>query len=214
MSRHDPKFKREAADIRRKALIDATLSLIAEQGIGATTVRAIAEHAGVTQGLIRHYFSSKEELVMAAYEAHMDRLTEATYAPLAQELPPRRRLAAFISATLHPPVLDPGSVELWAGFFSRVRADGRMRAVHRRTYLDFRNRLEDLIGDALADDNRPADRTERRRLAIACNAVIDGLWLEGGALPDLFEPDELAQIGLRSVADIIGLDLASEDGKS
>jgi hypothetical protein len=44
-------------------------------------------------------------------------------------------------------------------------------------------------------------------LAIACNAVIDGLWLEGGALPEAFEPDELTGIALTAVGAILQLDL-------
>ena len=46
-----------------------------------------------------------------------------------------------------------------------------------------------------------------RREAIACNAVIDGLWLEGGVLPHGFAPGELVRIGLQSVGAILGVDL-------
>ena len=44
-------------------------------------------------------------------------------------------------------------------------------------------------------------------LAIACNAVIDGLWMEGGVLPSAFAPDELSEIGIRSVGALLGIDL-------
>jgi hypothetical protein len=44
-------------------------------------------------------------------------------------------------------------------------------------------------------------------LGIACNAVIDGLWMEGSALPAAFKPGELPQIGLKSIGAIIGMDL-------
>lgn len=215
MGQHDPKFRREPAAIRRDTLIQATLSLIAEKGVDATTVRAIAKHADVTQGLIRHYFSTKEDLLAAAYEAHMRKLVGATVEPLqsASDRSPHEQLAIFVISSLHPPALEPGSVALWAGFFSRVRDDARMRAIHQRTYFEFRNRLEALIAEALTAEGRHVNSVERRRLAVACNAVIDGLWLEGGALPDLFEPDELARIGLRSVADITGLELPWKEGR-
>ncbi|MFC6642882.1 TetR/AcrR family transcriptional regulator [Sulfitobacter profundi] len=80
MSESTPKFKREPAEHRREALIKATLSLIAEKGVQAATVRAIAARADVSQGMIRHHFSSKEDLITAAYEHHMDRLTDLTSA--------------------------------------------------------------------------------------------------------------------------------------
>ena len=59
-------YRREGEESRRAALIAATQSLVAEGGPEAATVRAIAARAGVTVGLIRHYFQSKEELIRAS----------------------------------------------------------------------------------------------------------------------------------------------------
>ena len=123
------------------------------------------------------------------------------------------RLAGFVAAGLAPPVLDPGAVTLWAGFLNKVREDARMRGIHDRTYRDFRDRLEGLIGAALRAAGRDPGATELRRLAIACNAVMDGLWMEGGALPDAFEEGELPLIGLEAVGAIIGLDLTVAERK-
>ncbi|MDT8327692.1 MAG: TetR family transcriptional regulator C-terminal domain-containing protein, partial [Roseovarius sp.] len=191
------KFRREGADQRKEALVRATLSLIAEEGVRGATVRAIAERAEVTQGLIRHYFSSKEELVLAAYTQHMDALTEQTFAK-AEGASAKIRLAALLVASVTPPVVDAASVGLWAGFLNHVRQDARMQEVHARTYHGFRDRLEALIAEVLAQDGGAAVPRDCRRLAIACNAVIDGLWLEGGALPDAFGAGELAAIVVQS----------------
>jgi TetR/AcrR family transcriptional regulator, regulator of cefoperazone and chloramphenicol sensitivity len=46
----------------RARIRDAALQLFAERGVGGTTVRDIARAAGVSAGLIRHHFGSKEEL--------------------------------------------------------------------------------------------------------------------------------------------------------
>lgn len=208
MSDRATKFRREPADQRKEALIRATLYLIAEQGVRAATVRAIAARAEVTPGLIRHHFSSKEDLITAAYDYHMRRLTNMTAAPSAsQSGSARSRLATFVVTGLSAPVVDPGAVSLWAGFLNALREGARMQAIHEQTYRDFRDRLQALIADALAEAGQPANPQELRRLAIASNAVIDGLWMEGGALPSAFEPGELPEIGLRSVGAIIGLDL-------
>lgn len=204
------KFRREGAESRRHALVNATLDLIAEQGVHGATVRAIAERAKVTQGLIRHYFSSKDELVQAAYLAHMAGMTEQTFAGTETGGIARVRLAALVVASLSPPVVDAAAVGLWAGFLGHVRRDARMRDVHARTYHDFRDRLERLIVKALDEVGRGIETGEARRLAIACNAVIDGLWLEGGALPEAFAPDELIGIGLTAVGAILQLDLEED----
>ena len=50
-------------DLTAKArLRDAALRLVAERGIEATSVRDIANAAGVSGGLVRHHFGSKEAL--------------------------------------------------------------------------------------------------------------------------------------------------------
>ncbi|MDE4062675.1 MULTISPECIES: TetR/AcrR family transcriptional regulator [Rhodobacterales] len=208
MTEERRKFKRETAEARKAALIAATLELVAENGVRGATVRAIAERADVTQGLIRHYFSSKEELISAAYEHHMTYMTDLTEAPATQVTGCAvSRLSAFVVASLTPPVVDPRSIGLWASFLNKVQQDPVMRQIHAQTYADFRDRLEALIDAALRETGRSVAPPGLRHLAIACNAVIDGLWLEGGALPDAFEPGELPEIGVRSVGAITGLEL-------
>ncbi len=215
MSESGPKFRREPAEQRKEALILSTLSLIAEKGVRGATVRAIASRADVTQGLIRHHFSSKEDLITAAYEHHMSHMTDLTAAPgAASHHSCKSRLAAFVTNGLKPPVVDPRSVSLWAGFLNKIREDPRMQAIHEQTYHDFRDRLEALIADALTEAEIDTPSSQLRGLAIACNAVIDGLWMEGGALPGAFETGELPEIGLRSVGAIIGLDLEETENRS
>ncbi|MES2142870.1 MAG: TetR family transcriptional regulator C-terminal domain-containing protein [Pseudomonadota bacterium] len=199
-------YRREPEEKRREALIAAALELVAEGGPKAATVRAIAERAGVTAGLIRHYFVSKDDLSQAAYRALMDRMTDDTGHMLDGVPPdPVMRLAVFVSATLRPPVVDGKAVGLWAGFIHQVRSDPALLAVHETSYLRFRDALQALI----ADLPRAADAGQLRREAIACNAVIDGLWLEGSVLPDTFGPGEIERIGLISVGALLGVNLVA-----
>jgi len=189
---------------RRDDLIAATQELVAEGGPQAATVRAIAARAGVTAGLIRHYFGTKDRLLHAAYAALMESMTErSAEAEATVSAEPGERLAAFIAAALRPPVVDSMAVGLWAGFLNRARVDPGLMAQHRDGYLRYRDHLEGLIA-ALAPD-RPPGRL--RREAIACNAIIDGLWLEGSLLPDAFAPGEPVRIGLRAIGAMLGRDL-------
>lgn len=201
-------FTRESAENRRETLILATLSLIGKKGVQAATVRGIAEEAGVTLGLIRHYFDGKDALINAAYQFHMNRLTAETMdLPFNRAEPASVQLARIVRASLTPPVSAPEAVGLWAGFVTMVRQDSSMAEVHRRTYFEFRDRLQALIAMTLREADRTPTEEDLHALAIACNAVIDGLWLEGGALPDAFAAGELVRIGLRSVGAILGMEL-------
>ena len=181
-------YKRESEEARRDALIAAAMDLVATGGPQAATVRAIADRAGVTPGLIRHYFSSKEELTRAAYRRLMDMLTrDSTAAMLTGDFGPKGRLVAFVSASLRPPVVDPRRLGLWAGFLNALRTDSAMREVHEQGYRAYRDILEMLIAQLPRPDAQP---DQIRRDAIACNAVIDGLWLELSLGDAPFSPDD------------------------
>lgn len=197
-------YRRESVETRRADLIAATQELVAAGGPEAATVRAIAARAGVTAGLIRHYFQSKDELTRAAYRSLMDGMTaKGSDALEGVGAGPEERLAAFVAASLRPPVLDAGAVVLWAGYMHKVRSDAELLAVHEGAYRRYRDVLQGLIA-ALP---RSATEDQMRSEAIACNALIDGLWLEGSLLAHAFEPGEIARLGLRSVGAILGVDL-------
>lgn len=55
--------RREQAEWRREQLLDAALKVFAEKGIDGASVKVIAAAAGVTQGLLYHYFEGKDALV-------------------------------------------------------------------------------------------------------------------------------------------------------
>ncbi|MFL9503846.1 TetR family transcriptional regulator, partial [Rhodopseudomonas palustris] len=122
-------FIRDTEENRREALIAATQALVAEGGPQAATVRAIAARAGVTPGLIRHYFGSKDELTRAAYTALVDGMTDKGADALAGVgADPGERLAAFVAASLRPPVVDARAVGLWAGYLHQVQQDAALLA--------------------------------------------------------------------------------------
>jgi TetR/AcrR family transcriptional repressor of bet genes len=197
-------YRRESEENRRASLISATQELVAEGGPEAATVRAIAARAGVTPGLIRHYFQSKDELTRAAYRSLMDGMTaKGSDALEGVGAAPEERLAAFVAASLRPPVLDAGAVVLWAGYMHKIRNDADLLAVHEAAYMAYRESLEALI-IAIPRQTVPG---QTRREAIACNAVIDGLWIEGSLLHSTFAPGEIVTIGLQSVGSLLGVDL-------
>jgi TetR/AcrR family transcriptional regulator, transcriptional repressor of bet genes len=190
-------FVRAGEEARRRDLLAAASALVAEAGPQGATVRAIAARAGVTPGLIRHYFGSKEALLAEAYLSLMDGMTET--AAEAGGDGPVARLAGFVRANLRPPVVDGGNFALWAGFMQRVGADSALARAHETGYLAFRDRLEALIAACGVPDARAK--------AVAVNALIDGLWLEASALPGAFGLGEVERIGLAAAGRITGLDL-------
>jgi AcrR family transcriptional regulator len=62
-----PMSTAKAEDTRRR-ILQAALGLFQTRGFDDTTMREIAQEAGVATGAAYYYFASKEAMVMAFYE--------------------------------------------------------------------------------------------------------------------------------------------------
>ena len=87
----EPTKRERQAEERRHQLIDTALALFAEKGFESTTIKDLAEAAGVAQGLFYHYFESKEALLFAAVDRHgflpeMREILTASYGRPADEV--------------------------------------------------------------------------------------------------------------------------------
>lgn len=169
-------FVREEADVRRQSLIAACAACLAEEGAKGASVRAICRRAGVSAGLLTHYFSGIDDLVLATYRDITRKVTEATGAAVAAAGPdPRARLEAYVTASLRPPLLDPQLLATWLAFWSMMTSNPQVAEVHGETYGEFRRGLEDLLRECRGS---AADKDDLRLAAIAITALVDGLWLE------------------------------------
>ena len=52
--------------VRRQQLIDATIEVVADVGLDGATISLIARRAGMSSGIISHYFGSKQALIEAS----------------------------------------------------------------------------------------------------------------------------------------------------
>lgn len=60
-----PARRRDLAEWRRERILDAALDVFGSKGFDAATTRDLAAEAGVTSGLLYHYFANKEALLVA-----------------------------------------------------------------------------------------------------------------------------------------------------
>ena len=63
-----PKYHRLDPEQRRDQILDAANGLFAERGYGDVTIEDIATSAGVTRGLVHHYFGGRKEVYVALLE--------------------------------------------------------------------------------------------------------------------------------------------------
>ncbi len=157
-------------DTRRRQLVEVTIDSLAELGYVSTTLAQIAARAGVSPGLVAHYFGDKDGLLDAAFRALARRVGNQVRARLRQVSTPRGRIQAVIDANLAPEEFEQRTGTAWLAFWGQVlqvESLKRVQSVYqRRTLSNLRSSLRKLV---------PQD--EAQRLASMIAAMIDGVWL-------------------------------------
>ncbi|HAM72566.1 MAG TPA: TetR/AcrR family transcriptional regulator [Verrucomicrobiales bacterium] len=82
----------------RERLLEAALELIWTSSYGAVSVDDICERAGVKKGSFYHFFESKAELALQAYDAHWSEIQTKLDAVFSPQTPPLARLENWCQA--------------------------------------------------------------------------------------------------------------------
>ena len=157
-------------EMRRRELVEVTIDSLAEVGFVGTTLSQIAARAGVSPGLVAHYFDDKDGLLDAAFRSLARRVGSQVRARLRLVATPRGRIQAVIDANLAPEEFDQRTGSAWLAFWGQVLHVERLKRIQsvyqRRTLSTLRNSLLKLV----APD-------EAHSLAAMIAAMIDGVWL-------------------------------------
>lgn len=82
---------------RRGELLGIAAEVFAEHGYNATTVRRIADHAGMLAGSLYYHFDSKESMLEEILRTFLDELWDGYDTVLASGLGPRETLQALVT---------------------------------------------------------------------------------------------------------------------
>src|SRR5215471_5304414 len=81
---------------KRERLVAAAVQLLHQQGIERTTLADIATLADVPAGNVYYYFKTKDEVIGAVIEAHVQQIKTTLAAIDARHRSPKSRLKAFV----------------------------------------------------------------------------------------------------------------------
>jgi AcrR family transcriptional regulator len=120
-----PRRTRLGVDARREQLLRIGAELFSERAYEDVWIDEIAAAAGVSKGLLYHYFRSKRDLVSAVARAEITRIHELTEPD--PKLPPQEQLRASIDALLA--YLEQHSAAFVAFHRGAFGADPDLRAI-------------------------------------------------------------------------------------
>ncbi len=182
--------------VRRRQLIDATIISIHEYGLADTTVTRIAKKAGVSPGIVHHYFADKDELLFETMRDMLENLRREAVDRFKRAKTPNQRLFAIIDASFSRQQFSPEVVTAWLALYASSRNSPRLARIlslyHRRLCSNLVSALKQID---------PDENHHFQAEAIA--ALIDGLYLRAALNPDLHDMDSPRQLATRFVSQML-----------
>ncbi len=91
---------RKVKDERREQILSAALMLFSSKGLSATRITDISAKTGISQGLIYHYFKSKEEIFIWLIGNAIEKINEAALNLEKLPVPAKEKLTSAIDGLL------------------------------------------------------------------------------------------------------------------
>lgn len=120
------------ANTRRDELLQLAATMFAERGMRATTVRDIADSAGILSGSLYHHFSSKEEMVDEVLRGFLDWLFHRYQEIVATEPNPVQRLRGLFMASFEAIETQHAAVVIYQDEAKHLSSQERFAYVEER----------------------------------------------------------------------------------
>ncbi|PWC22172.1 transcriptional regulator BetI [Brenneria roseae subsp. roseae] len=175
--------------IRRQQLIEATLATINEVGMHDASIAQIARRAGVSNGIISHYFRDKNGLLEATMRyliRHLGLAVKLRMQALEQNTP-RERLRAIAAGNFDDSQTNSAAMKTWLAFWA---CSMHSPMLYRLQQVNSRR----LYSNLCAEFGRCMARDKARMAAKGTAGLIDGLWLRSALGGEAFNREEALHI--------------------
>ncbi|WP_211464945.1 transcriptional regulator BetI [Collimonas silvisoli] len=174
--------------LRRKQLIQATLEVIDRVGLADATIALIAKQAGLSTGIISHYFGDKSGLLEATMRQILRDLREDTLRRRSESTADTAtHLRAIVDANFNDSQVSGPVMKTWLAFWS---SSMHQESLRRLQHVNDRRLHSNLCCQFL----RELPLAQARHAARGLAAMIDGLWLRGSLSGAAFDAGAARQL--------------------
>ena len=163
--------------LRRQELAAAAYEILQEEGIAGTTLAKVAERAGMSKGIVLHYFKGKDALLETVMRHANSLLRDEVVRLMAEAKTPRQRVEAIVAGNFSPKYFKPEICNAWLSLCAEVPRNANFARIQRAIHARMRSNLMSALRQLL-----PPERQEAAVIGIT--AMIDGLWLRLGLNQD------------------------------
>lgn len=181
---------RQLPEVRRQDLLLVTIDCLARLGPRGTTGREICRQAGVSHGLLRHYFNNPENLLLETYQELCDQVIACFKKEAAAPAEdPWETVDRFFAVQFSHQWANSDILGAWIAFWTLVRSNEDFARVSE----DHNGKLRVMLGEAVK--RLPPGPITPENLASMLSAMMDGLWLDFCLSPARLSRERAIELG-------------------
>ncbi|MCI1635227.1 TetR/AcrR family transcriptional regulator [Bifidobacterium sp.] len=176
---------------RRIEIADACLRVVSRAGLSGATTREIAKEAGVSHGVIAHYFNGKNDILRAALQRSYQQLAARIDTNLSG-LSGTQALRRAVYDALPIDQEDKIGEQIELAFWAYALGNAELAEERWRSYSEWRRALELLIRSAQAQEHISEPEPSLVAETIIC--TLDGLGAQVALYPDRITAERMYAI--------------------
>lgn len=177
---------------KRKSIAEAAWSIIKKEGIEKASIRRVATEAGMSAGALRHYFSTKDEMLLFIMDYYLEEGKKRSQSKSWSDTPLQAVAAVLLELV---PIDEEKKIETsvwWILALQSLTSDTLKEKKDEMTngmYELASSMIEILVLQGILSDSTNV-KLEKSRLAV----LIDGLSIHALLRPDVYSPDKVKEV--------------------
>jgi len=171
------KSQAERRDEAQRRLVEATLAVIAADGVSAATFEAVGQRAGYSRGLATQHFGSKQGLIEAVIDYLHERQDAALEAAHVDEMDGLEALLAYVGGFIEALRRDADYAPYFMLLAGAVADAGETRTLFARSHAKVKTRLARLIKRGQTERRIRAD-IDPESAAVMVGSMLLGLSMQ------------------------------------
>jgi AcrR family transcriptional regulator len=141
---------KQIALLRKRQITGAAYEIIAEKGYYNFTMMDIAKRAGVSSGLIHHYFKDKENMLVTLLREMQQSVRISTEKAIEEVPGPKEKLEVFMDRAFDLAEAQREYLYVTYDFLTQIKFNERMQRIMSKLYRGYRETMVEILREGKA----------------------------------------------------------------
>ena len=141
---------KQIAIFRKRQITRAAYEIIAEKGYNNFTMMDIAKRAGVSSGLIHHYFKDKENMLVTLLREMQQNIRQSLEQSIETVADPREKLGIFMDQAFGLVENEKEYIYVTFDFLTQIKFNERMQRILSKLYRGYRETIVMILREGKA----------------------------------------------------------------